>query len=127
MRQVGLEFGRFAVVGLVSTASNFCIYVALHAAGLGLILATIAGYASGLIVSFECGRRWVYRVEQSLSSLTFIKFSVVYFFSGFGMALVIEGLVRFLHLDYRVAWLCGASLAVLCNFAATRQFVFNKN
>ncbi len=126
MRQIGLEFARFAIVGVVSTAVNFCVYVALHAAGLALMLATIAGYATGLLVSFEFGRRWVYRVQQASDSLTIIKFASLYAITGIGMAVIIKVLVGFLNLDYRVAWLVGASFAIVCNFAGTRHFVFKK-
>ena len=117
---------RFLLVGLGSNFINFAIYLMLESWG-SLFLASMAGYISGLFVSYHFGRIWVFGRKFLITQKNIFSFLIVYAIGGLGMSGLIEVFSVTTSIDYRINWLIGASFAVLNNFFGLKWFVFKGN
>jgi putative flippase GtrA len=73
------SLGRFAVVGVLNTATDFTIFATLHLAhGVAPVLANITGYCAGLAQSFALNRGWTFRTPAAAAIWsTFPRFAAV--------------------------------------------------
>ena len=117
---------RFLLVGLGSNLINFAIYLVLESCG-SLFLASMAGYISGLFVSYHFGRIWVFGRKFLITQKNMSSFLLVYAIGGLGMSGLIEVFSIATSIDYRFNWLIGASFAVLNNFFGLKWFGFKGN
>lgn len=118
------EISRFLVVGLASNLINFAVYSILWNAGASLIMASIAGYMTGLYNSYYYGRRWVFEAQHTRHGPAILRFSFIYLIGGAGMAAIIKGLDHFYASDYRIAWIAGAVFAFTNNYLGSKWLVF---
>lgn len=70
------EFLRFCIVGLINTAVDVPIFVALHESGLSVLVANIISTSLALIVSLLLNYRFTFR-SQSLSATRIILYFAV--------------------------------------------------
>ena len=126
MKELIKEIKRFIIVGLVSNALNFLVYVFLYKIGTTIWIASAFGYIVGLSNSFYFGKTWVFNPERVVYKHAIIKFVFIYGFGGLGMVLIITMLDSLTVLDYRIIWFFGALFAFLNNYLGSKIFVFPK-
>ena len=71
------SFARFLLVGLVTTAASYALFVALELV-LPYLIAYAIAYVAGIVLSYLLNTRVVFRVARSWS--TFLRFPLVYVF-----------------------------------------------
>ena len=83
------NFIRFVVVGIVSSAVNFFIYLFfISVVNLEVFLSSIIGYSFGLIISYHFGRTWVFKTLHKPNIRNVFLFLLVYIIGGVGMGLI---------------------------------------
>jgi putative flippase GtrA len=120
------ELAKFLVTGIGANIVNYLAYVSSFQIGLGLFYASLVGYSLGLLVSYQLGRRWVFKVEKKTGLATIAIFFLIYGVGGLGMSFITEFLVGVRKFDYHVSWLVGASFATINNFLGAKLLVFKR-
>lgn len=57
------KFLRFGLVGVLTTALAYVVFVGLIAIGIGYIVASVAGWAAPMIVSYLLNRRFTFNIS----------------------------------------------------------------
>lgn len=116
-------FVRFLAVGVVNTVVGLgIIYFCKWALGAGDVIANVAGYSVGLLVSFTLNRSWTFRDDGAISS-AFARFMMVFFVAYAVNLASVLALIRFGVNDY-LAQALGVVPYTLLSFLAGRYFVF---
>ena len=117
---------RFFVSGIIASIINFLFYSFLYLIFNNLLIASICGYFTGLLISFIFAKIWVfeYRTNHRLIR-SFSIFCLIYFVGGVLMSLIIVNLNRFID-NHRISWLFGAFFGSLNNYLASKYFLFRK-
>lgn len=88
-RDGALKFVRFCVVGLVSNALLFLLYIAATGMGMGHKLAATLGYVIGVLQTFIFNRAWSFRDRGALGPALF-RYAAIYAFGYvFNMAVLV--------------------------------------
>jgi putative flippase GtrA len=109
---------RFAVVGLVSNALLFGLYLLLTNAGLSYVPAMTAVYAIGIAQTFVANRSWTFGHADRLGS-PFVRYVVTYALGYLLNLALLTTLVGGLHLPH--AWVQGALIFVVAAFVFVLQ------
>ena len=118
------QASKFAVVGVLNTAVDVGLYLALvHGLGVWPVAAKIVSYGAGVLNSFAWNRSWTFR-SQASAWRTLGPFVLVNL-----AALAVNAGVIHVGLDTLALpeWLCLAlaiGVAFLWNFAASKLIVF---
>lgn len=123
---MNLELIRYLLVGISSNVINFIVYLIFYAIEFSLFIASLTGYAAGLVISYHFGRIWVFGKKFEITKQNLIFFAAVYTVGGVGMSALIEYLHKTIGIDYRISWIFGAGFAVVNNFVGLKYFVFKK-
>jgi O-methyltransferase len=113
------------VVGVCSNCLNYLIYFLALSNGLSILVASFAGYLSGMICSFYFGKKWVFKQLGRTSAMGIFIFAVIYASGGIGMIAIVYVLSNIAHLDYQTSWLFGAAFAAINNFLGSKWLVFS--
>ena len=119
---------RYLIVGVIATGVDWALFSVLvfvmdwHyllGGAVSFVVATLAGYLSGLRLVFRSGRhsRWV-------------EITYVYLASIFGLALhmgALVALVEWLHLHILLAKIAATAVTFLWNFAARYFWIFERD
>ena len=120
-----IQILKFASVGFVSSALNFCIYFIIYNLTLKINLASFMGYIGGLLNSFYFSDNWVFtKSKNKKTNYAFILFILIYFLGGLEMALVINYVDKLIQ-NYKFAWLCGAFVAAMNNYLCSKYLLFD--
>ena len=120
-----IQILKFASVGLVSTALNFCIYFIIYNLTLKINLASFRGYIGGLLNSFYFSDNWVFtRSRNKKNNYALFFFIVIYFVGGLEMALIINIVDKLIY-NHKIAWIFGAFVASMNNYLLSKYFLFN--
>jgi putative flippase GtrA len=119
---------RFLAVGLLNTAVDAGLYLALtRALGLGALPALAKGisYSAGVLNSFYWNRSWTFRSEAKASRalLPFALASLVALALNAG---TVHLALHALHLPEALAFLAATGVAFLWNFAISRFVIFRE-
>jgi putative flippase GtrA len=116
---------RFLSSGVANTLAGFAVIFGLMALGVGPIMANVAGYATGLALSFVLSRRFVFSSAGTLHSEA-MRFLLA-FFAAFAVNLtVLQLLVGALNLQPYVAQVVSAAAYTLVMYVLSRWFVFRQ-
>ena len=117
---------RFIISGLIASFLNFLVFNALYSIFKNIIIASFLGYATGLSLSFVLSKIWVFKdTAKKRIFKSFFIFCLIYILGGWEMSLIIFSLNQ-LALNYKVAWLFGASIGALNNYFGLKYFWFKK-
>lgn len=129
------QMARYLVAGLLALAVDLLTLFALRDFGLHHQLHALAGFSTGMVVSFWLSRRWVFAHEMAYS--VWVSFALATFFTAVGVVLnagVNEAVWQWLAarpelpIDLRdaplVAKLPAAVLVMAWNFVGRRLVVF---
>ncbi len=119
------QFTKFALVGVVNTATSFSIYFILtRFAGLSVAAANPIAFALAVSVSFLLNRRWTFRVTTGDHRMQYAKFFAV---NVVGL-LVNQGIIVWLHYGLHlhdiVAWFGAVVVVMFWKFYANRHWTF---
>lgn len=120
------DIQRFLLMGLLSNAINFGVYYALINIHVNLSFSAILGYVAGLICSYHLGRVWVFGQRFDISSKSILYFGIVYFLGSVWMTGIINVMVNYLSVDYKISWIFGAGTAAVNNYLGMRFLAFRK-
>ncbi|WP_353858072.1 GtrA family protein [Azospirillum formosense] len=117
---------RFAVVGLLNTAVDFGVFLALLSlAGAPVLVANAAGFSAGTLCSFLVNRSWTFRVRREEAPMArrlplFLAFNIV----GLGLSTLVVGLLV-PAVPPLAAKIAAAVVTFAWSYWSTRRFVFN--
>jgi putative flippase GtrA len=119
------EFARFAVVGVVSNAALYLLYLLLTQLGLGHKLAASITYAIGVLQTFFFNRSWSFRDRGAAGP------ALGRYVGAYGLGYALNMLVLALLVDrmgYPHQWVQGVMIIVLAAllFAAQKLWVFRE-
>ena len=115
---------RFAVVGVIATATHYSILTALvEIRHVNKIVATTIGYAIGTIVSYVLNRRFTFDARGTPVVKSFAKFAVLYGVGAFLNGAIFGALVH-AGLFYLFAQVIATGIVLFWNFLGARYIVF---
>lgn len=120
------DIQRFLLMGVLSNAINFVVYYALVNINVNLSLSSILGYVAGLICSYHLGRVWVFGQRFDINSKSILFFGIVYFLGSVWMTGIINLMVNYLSIDYKISWFFGAGAAAVNNYLGMKFLAFRK-
>ena len=120
----GIPLAKFAMVGVVNTAIDFCVFLALfYGLGWPLLVANTLGWIAGLANSYLMNSRWTFRdparAERPARMTLFAAFNLC--------GLLIANAVIWILALVLPAWLAkiGTGVATLTwNYWSSHRFVF---
>ena len=115
---VSRQVVRFTVVGLVSNALLFGLYLLLNSAGLTHVTSMTAVYAIGVAQTFLVNRSWTFGHAGRLGG-PFVRYIVTYALGYLLNLGLLTTLVDGLHLPH--AWVQGALIFVVAAFVFVLQ------
>jgi putative flippase GtrA len=120
------EFGRFAVVGVVSNVVVFVLYLFMTQTGLGHKIAATLAYALGVLQTFILNRSWSFR-DQGAVAPALGRYVAAY---GLGYVANIAGLVILVDLaGYAHQWVQGGLVIIVAVllFGLQKFWVFRES
>jgi len=120
------DIHRFFLMGVLSNAINFVVYFAFINFNVNLSLSAILGYMAGLICSYHLGRVWVFGHRFDINSKSILFFGIVYFLGSVWMTGIINLMVNYLSIDYKISWFFGAGTAAVNNYLGMKFLAFKK-
>lgn len=116
---------RYGVVGLLSNAIGFLLYLALTAAGLGPALAMTLVYAIGVMQTFVVNKRWSF-AHDGRSGPVFRKYVLLYAFGYVLNVLLLFFCVDILGWRHQIVMLGLIFVMVALFFAGQKYWVFKE-
>lgn len=121
------QFLRFIVVGLLSTAVSYGVFlIALHYFYLHYLAASALGFFSGVIVGFFCNKSWTFEASQHKHQEIIIQYFLVYLVSLFISMVCLKILVDFWRLSPELANFLVIGVTTCTNFIGVKFLVFKK-
>ncbi len=119
------QFLRFIVVGLISTAVSYGVFLGLFSlAYIHYQIASAAGFIAGVFVGFPLNKAWTYSKKDQTSTRQKIAYGLVYL-GSLALSLVFLYLaVDCVGLDARIANVLSIGLTTCTNYIGTKFFVF---
>lgn len=122
--QLSRQFTTFVVVGLAAAVVHYSVLIGLvERAGTGTVLATLAGYVCGGVVSYLLNRRFTYESERPHGEAVW-RFAVV---AGVGFlltGLLMAALNGWLGVPYLLAQLAITGIVLIWSFLGNRLWTF---
>jgi len=120
------KFLRFAAVGVLGTAAHYLVLGALvELAGVPVLTATTAGFATGAIVNYLLNRRVTFASDASHADALPKFLTVVTLGAGFNW-LIVALLVHGAGIHYFIAQLAATATVLLWNFAGNHLWTFRE-
>jgi putative flippase GtrA len=122
------QFGKFFLLGGLSTAVDYSVFSLLYVLHVEYVLAIIVGYTAGLIVNYYLGRKYIFtagsKVEKSHNE--FIAVSVIALFGLLINIAVVKALsFYFFSIDPLYSRIVAIVAAFFWNYAARKMFVYH--
>lgn len=115
---------RFALVGLANTALGYSVILFMHlVVGTGLLLANVAGYAAGLVLSYHLNRSFTF--ASSAAHRQALPRFVLTVIACFALNLVVLEVAReSMGLPFPIAQALAVASYTVAFFFASRSLVF---
>ena len=124
LRTNNLQISRFIISGVVASSINYIIYNFLYLILSNILLASVCGYSTGLLVSFIFAKVWVFQNKSKKTIIkSFSSFCLIYFLGGVEMSFIIIFLNQLIN-NYKIAWFFGAFIGSLNNYFGLKYFSF---
>lgn len=118
MKQTAFQFLRYGIVGLVSNAIGFILYILLTTVGIRPKLAMSLLYIVGTLQTFLFNKKWTFSYNGKLRS-TFGRYFSIY---AAGYLINLSVLILFVdRLGYQHQWVQGIMILVLAVFLFVMQ------
>ena len=120
-----IQILKFIIVGLGSTALNFCIYSIIYKLTFAINLASFIGYSVGLLNSFYFSDNWVFSGSRNKkTNYALFLFFGIYFLGGLEMALIINFVDNYIQ-NHKIAWIGGVFVAAMNNYLCSKYLLFD--
>jgi putative flippase GtrA len=120
------QFIRFAVVGIISTALNYSLFLLLLSVfSINYLIASAFGYVCGLCLGYPLNRLWTFELVQDSSDKK-IKYLLVYLLSLVMGLVLLEFLVVNLLFRPEIANIFVIGFLTLAKFVGIKYLVFKK-
>ena len=120
------QFIRFAVVGVISTALNYSLFLLLLSVlSINYLIASAFGYVCGLCLGYPLNRLWTFELVQDSSDKK-IKYLLVYLLSLVMGLVLLEFLVINLLFRPEIANIFVIGFLTLAKFIGVKYLVFKK-
>ena len=120
------QFIRFAVVGVISTALNYSLFLLLLSVfSINYLIASAFGYVCGLCLGYPLNRLWTFELVQDSSDKK-IKYLLVYLLSLVMGLVLLEFLVVNLLFRPEIANIFVIGFLTLAKFVGIKYLVFKK-
>jgi putative flippase GtrA len=122
------QFGKFLILGALSTLVDYLIFSLLVVLDLEYVLAIVFGYTSGLLVNYFLGRRYIFtsgtKVKKAHNEI--IAVTVIAIF-GLLINIAVVKLFSFYlwDMDLLYSRIIAIGVAFFWNFAARKIFVYH--
>ena len=138
------QFGKYAVVGGLGTATDFAVTIFLiEQAGVPVLIAGTCGFAAAVVQNFLLNRLWTFPGSDHYNTRgQMVRFALVSL-GGLAIHLFLFALVdktlmpywttwlgsaeRAFALSYRFAKLCAISVTLIWNYTANRMWTFKSH
>jgi putative flippase GtrA len=122
--EVGIQFIRFAAVGVIGTLGHYVVLVVLvHLVGSDPVLASAAGAAVGAILNYSLNYRFTFNSNEQ-HRIALPRFLIV-MAVGFNLNLIIMYVgVDTLRIHYLVVQVFATGVVLLWNFTGNRLWTF---
>jgi putative flippase GtrA len=118
-----MQFSRYALVGLVSNAIGYLLYLLLTYLGMGHKTAMTLLYIIGVLQTFYFNRNWSFK-HHAVAQGSFVRYVFAYLF-GYAINFVILWLgVDLLHLPHQGVQGFAIIMVATCLFLMHRYWVF---
>lgn len=120
---LAVQLVRYGVVGVLNTAVGLVLILGLHAAGLGVTLANLLGYAACWALAFALNRSWTFEDSRQPTPARLVLWTAV---TGGSLAanLALVATLVTTGVPYPAAQLCGCLLYSSLAFFGARHVVF---
>lgn len=120
--EVFRQLVRFGLVGMLNTALNLAVYVALLRAGAPYVLAAPMGFITGAVMGYWLNRRWTFSAADSVRAR--ILYALVLGAGAACTSLLVLLFVRVGGAGKLGAYLASIPPVTLAMFAANRRWTF---
>ena len=123
--QIGIQFYKFIIVGIVSTIINYGVfYFFIEVLLINYLISSSLGFMSGVLVGYSINRNWTFESKAEKKSKEIIGYLSVYFFSLFLSLIVLKILVDLVKIDAKIANFFVLNLTTFVNFIGIKTRVF---
>jgi len=124
--QIGIQFYKFIIVGIVSTIINYGVfYFFIEVLLINYLISSSFGFMSGVVVGYSINRNWTFESKVEKKSKEIIGYLSVYFFSLFLSLIVLKIMVDLAKIDAKIANFFVLILTTFVNFIGIKIRVFN--
>ena len=123
MRRAPRQFVRYAIVGLVSNAVGFLLYLALTAAGMEYKMAMTLLYVTSVLITFAANRNWSFE-HRGLANAAFVRYVIAYILGYLLNFALLWFAVGRLHLPHQGVQAVAVILVAISLFLMHRYWVF---
>lgn len=121
------SFHRFLIVGAVSTAVNYALFVMLFTTtALSYLVASMIGYISGMLFGYVLNRSWTFGADVPSTLHEIFLYAAVYAFSLALNTVVLAGGVEVVGLSPLIANIVAIGVSTCSNYIGLRFFVFSR-
>ncbi len=126
LQNLSKQFGKFAAVGLASTAINYAVFfIGFQLFHVFYAWAHVAGYITGVVAGYFFNRSWTFSSVIEKKHKEFILYFLVYITSLVLSVAVLQILVERLGINPLLANLLSIGLSIATNFLGCKFLVFN--
>ena len=121
------QFVRFCLVGLLNTAINYSLFLALYRLfGMPYAAAAVAGFLAGAFSGFFLNRRWTFRAHEVATGKGLLMYLAVQIFSLGGHMTTLLFCTELLGVIPELSNLLGIGVSTFINFSLSKFVVFGK-
>jgi putative flippase GtrA len=119
-----IQFARYVIVGIVSNAVIYVVYIALTRIGVGPKLAMSLLYGVGVLQTFVFNKKWSFRF-QGAATPALIRYAIVYIIGYFANLFALMLLVDLAGLPHQLIQGIMIFVIAIFLFLAQKYFVFS--
>ena len=126
-RHTATQFVRFAIVGILNTGIHYSVFlVLLRIATMHYLLASVAGYCTGLMNSYVLNRVWTFESHGSLKRREFAKFVSVNIVALAVNTATLKWFVFCMKLAPEIGQVFAIVFSLTVNFLGNKLWTFRK-
>ena len=119
-----IQFARYVIVGIVSNAVIYVVYIAFTRIGVGPKLAMSLLYGVGVLQTFVFNKKWSFRF-QGAATPALIRYAIVYIIGYFANLFALMLLVDLAGLPHQLIQGIMIFVIAIFLFLAQKYFVFS--
>ena len=124
VRDLAIQFVRFASVGGVGTCAHYAVLVTLvEVIDAGIIIASSFGFMVGALVNYGLNYRYTFKSDSS-HSIAMPKFYTIALIGFLLNGVIMKTVLEFTSLNYIVIQFLATGIVLVWNFIGSRWWIF---